>query len=912
MSDRYQKLLEENRYLKALLKSKGIFYIAQGEALGKEEKIKVYMDYFHGNDSVYATKYYSKKRNIYGWNPSCKNTMTQCCPHSHFQSQKCTTCKYFLKLPLTEATVEQHMGDLKFEGLGLYPLQDDNTCYFVAIDFDENDWFEEMLCVYRIAKEKDIDCVMEKSSSGEGGHLWFFFAKAIQASLVRNFAMKLLKEAMNRNRNISFNSFDRLFPNQDFIPKNGLGNLIAAPYSRKRVIENNTTIFIDEGARRITKPIDYLASIRKITLEELQSIVKEKDDYFFENDDTKLDLGNNTKYSSEITCVEEAMLKIDKTNLNAATLNVLRRCASVMNPEYITKLKMRLPIYKTQRVLHWYEEGDRYIYIPRGRLEFLKEKMPDTKWNYSNACSDGKTIEVNFKGTIREEQQEAIERLTRENLGILQADTGWGKTVAGLYMIASLKVNTLIIVSSTAIQSQWLNKIKTFLDYEDVEKNKDSFVGRIDGKKKVPLGNIDVAIDKSLSKYVNLKELLSQYGMIIVDECQHIGSVTFDTILRNAPVKRVYGLSATPKRTDELTSVIKMYCGPIKAIGKTKKDNSIKKVLVPRYTNTRILEKNYSNAEMLKRLSADKARNYLIFKDITSEYNEGRQIIVLTERMDHLKLLEEMLEKSLNNVFVIHGKVTNKKREEAIAKMTDLQNDSFVLLATSKSVGEGFDLPSLNTLFQVLPISADTRVNQHSGRIERAYENKGLIKVYDYVDEAIPMAKSMYYKRLKEYEKKGYYIEEMEVEEKLERVLFDHKKFKTKILNDFNSAKNEIIIFSSNPIFEEFNKYYDSLLKAHEKGIHIHFVVKKDTDEKVLKYMQGLGGNVVYSNNMKKMIVIDRNIVWNCSVDIFRNQTNESYFTRYCSVKLSDEILSEIKDVKEEIKEGLFLLEENG
>lgn len=280
--------------------------------------------------------------------------------------------------------------------------------------------------------------------------------------------------------------------------------------------------------------------------------------------------------------------------------------------------------------------------------------------------------------------------------------------------------------------------------------------------------------------------------------------------------------------------------------------------------------------------------------------------------MDHLKLLEEMLEKSLNNVFVIHGKVTNKKREEAIAKMTDLQNDSFVLLATSKSVGEGFDLPSLNTLFQVLPISADTRVNQHSGRIERAYENKGLIKVYDYVDEAIPMAKSMYYKRLKEYEKKGYYIEEMEVEEKLERVLFDHKKFKTKILNDFNSAKNEIIIFSSNPIFEEFNKYYDSLLKAHEKGIHIHFFVKKDTDEKVLKYMQGLGGNVVYSNNMKKMIVIDRNIVWNCSVDIFRNQTNESYFTRYCSVKLSDEILSEIKDVKEEIKEGLFLLEENG
>lgn len=910
MDDQYQKLLEENRYLKELLKLKGIFYILPGETLGKEEKIKVYMNYFHGNDSVYAIKYFSKKRNIYGWNPSCKNAMTQCCPHSHSQSQKCTECKYFFRMPLTEAIVERHMGDSKFEGIGLYPLQDDNTCYFVAIDFDENDWFEEILCVYRIAKEKDIDCVMEKSASGEGGHLWFFFAKAIQASLARNFAMELLKEAMKRNRNITFSSFDRLFPNQDYLTENGLGNLIAAPYCRKRAIENRTTIFIDESGRQITKPIDYLSTIRKITLEELQTIVNEKDDYFFENEDTKLDLGNNTKYSSEITCVEEAMLKIDKTNLNAATSNVLRRCASATNPEYKNKLKMRLPIYKTPRVLYWYEEGDRYIYIPRGRFDFLKEKMPDTKWNYSNACSDGKTIEVSFKGTIREEQHEAIERLTRENLGILQADTGWGKTVAGLYMIASLKINTLIIVSSTSIQSQWLDKIKTFLEYEGVGKKKDPFVGRIDGKKKSPLGNIDVAIDKSLSKYVNLKELLSQYGMIIVDECQHIGSVTFDTILRNAPVKRIYGLSATPKRTDELTSVIKMYCGPVKAIGRIRKDNSIKKVLVPRYTNTRILEKNYSNAEMLKQLSEDKARNYLIFKDITSEYNTGRQIIVLTERMDHLKTLEEMLGKSLENVFVIHGKVTTKKREEIIEKMTNLQNAPFVLLATSKSVGEGFDLPSLNTLFQVLPISADIRVNQHSGRIERTYETKYLIKVFDYVDEAIPMAKSMYYKRLKEYQKKGYYIEEMDVEEKLDHVLFDDKTYKEKILNDFLSAKKEIVILSMNPIFDELYQYYDSLLKAHEKGIHIHFVVNKNIDDKALKYMQGLGGNIIYSSNIKKMIVVDRNIVWNCSVDIFGNKEKDSYFTRYTSVKLSEEILSEINIKREEIKEGLFLLED--
>ncbi len=911
MDDQYQKLLEENRYLKELLKSKGVFYVIPGQELNKEQALQVYMDYFHGNDSVYAVRYFNKKHNKYGWNPSCKNAMSQYCPHRQRRSQKCTECQYFAKMPLTKLVVQKQLSDEKFEGIGLYPLQDNNKCYFIAVDFDENDWFDEMLCVYRIAKEKTIDCVMEKSASGKGGHLWFFFASALQASLARNFVMELLKEAMNRNKNISFSSFDRLFPNQDYIPKNhGLGNLIAAPYWCKKAKECWTTIFIDERGERITKPIDYLASIRKITVEEVQSIVKENDDYFFENENTKLDLGNNTKYSSEITCVEDAMLKIDKTNLNAVTLNVLRRCASVMNPDYISKLKMKYPIYKTSRILYWYEEGDRYIYIPRGRLDFLKEKMPDTKWNYSNVCSEGKSIELSFNGTIREDQQEAIERLTRENLGILQAETGWGKTVAALYMIALLKVNTMIIVPSSALQSQWLERIKKFLVYEGVEKKKDPFVGRLDGDHKSPLGNIDVAIDKSLAKYVNLRELLSQYGMIIVDECHHIGNTTFDTILRNAPVKRVYGLSATPKRTDDLTSVIKMYCGPIKAIGKTKQDHTYKKVLIPRYTNTRILEKDYSSAEMLKRLSDDKARNYLIYKDISNEYHNERKIIVLTERIDHLKTLQEMLEKTVENVFVIHGKISNKKRAEIVETLNQLKGQPFVLIATSKSVGEGFDLPPLNTLFQVLPISADTRVNQYSGRIERAYENKDVIKVYDYVDEAITMAKSMYYKRLKEYQRKGYFIEEMDVEEKLDHVLFDKKAFKKKLKNDFISAKNEIVIFSNNPIFDQFKQYYDSLLKAHEKGIHIHFVVNERIDKTVLKYMEGLGGNVIYSTNLKKMVVIDRNIVWNCSEDIFCEQEKDSYFTRYMSVKLSDEILGEIDIKQEEIKEGLFLLED--
>lgn len=906
--DEYRQLEAENKRIKQLLKENGIFYLEDGEELSSNEKIEIFKSYFRGNDNVFACRFWNKNQNKYGWAPSCKNNLKECCPHKHRMKQKCIECQYFERESLTTEVLSKHLKDAEFLGIGLYPLQNNSTCYFMAIDFDEDDWFEAMLCVYRIARELELECVMEKSASGQGGHLWFFFSTAIHAYKARKLANRLLEKAMNRNKNISFKSFDRIFPNQDYVSEKGLGNLIAAPFWKHALLsKQRSTCFIDTDGKFIKHPMEYLAQIRKITQEEIEVLTQYEEDYFFENDQLSLSLDTDFKYSWKIECIEESMLRISKHGLNAATLSLLKRSASIINPDYKNKVQMKLPIYNTPRIKCWYEETDQYLYIPRGRFEFLKERMPGTQWIYENHCIQGKEIEVAFKGNIRVDQSSAITKLMKYDLGILKAEPGWGKTIATIYLIAQLKVSTLIIVNRVVLQKQWVNQIKEFLQYEGCDKKKNTYIGRIDGNNKKVFGNIDVAVDKSLASMENIDEILSNYGMVVVDECHNIGSTTYDLILKRVKAKRVYGLSATPDKQKGLFPVVQMYCGPVRVSENKKSVSAMHKILIPRYTNTRILEKDYNPTELLQYLCENQARNYMIFQDVLKEYRENSQCIVLSERIEHLETLKQMLEQSVENVFIIHGKTKIKDRNETLQKLKDLSGKPFVLLAISKGIGEGFDLPALRTLFITAPFSADYRVIQYTGRIEREFENKDTIKVYDYVDSEIRMAKSMYEKRLKVYLSNGYYIQNETNDIDAEKMLFDYESFQKQVVDDMKNAKKEITFFSTTNDFESFYQFYDLLSKLHWNGIQIHFVVNDKTNPQIVKYMTGLGGNVIYSEHAMHLIVIDKEIVWNCPSDLFESGNFEDGYLRYESIQLASEALSSVND-KDEINEGLFAL----
>ena len=297
----------------------------------------------------------------------------------------------------------------------------------------------------------------------------------------------------------------------------------------------------------------------------------------------------------------------------------------------------------------------------------------------------------------------------------------------------------------------------------------------------------------------------------------------------------------------------------------------------------------------------------MIFQDVLKEYRENSQCIVLSERIEHLETLKQMLEQSVENVFIIHGKTKIKDRNETLQKLKDLSGKPFVLLAISKGIGEGFDLPALRTLFITAPFSADYRVIQYTGRIERKFENKDTIKVYDYVDSEIRMAKSMYEKRLKTYLSRGYFIQEETSDNDVEKMLFDYESFKKQVVDDMRTAKKEITFFSAANAFDSFYQYYDLLSKLHWNGIRIHFVVNDKTNPQIVKYMTGLGGNVIYSEHTMHLIVIDKEIVWNCPSDLFESGNFEDGYLRYESIQLASEALSSVND-KDEINEGLFAL----
>lgn len=900
--------------LERLLKQYGIFVVDPDKKLTTSEKIQVFQDYFRCRTDIYAERYFSKKNNKYGWSPVCNNSFDENCPKRHGK-YNCFQCSYRAFRPLTSSILRDHFQG-KNQGVGLYPMFDDNTTCFLAIDFDDDHWMENMLSVYNEAVKYNIYPVMERSQSGSGGHLWFFFAEPIKALSARQFGDFFIREAMKNNKKIPFSSFDRMFPNQDYIPEDGKGNLIAAPLRYDAFLKGNSA-FINTQQQVIANQIEYLASRPKITQEEINSVLTRSstEDFFFENDQLSLQLTTDVKYARELRICVSSVLQLEKEGMNAVTRNILLRCASMYNPKYYEMQRLHKPIYINSdftRILSYYEEDDKYLYLPRGVLSVIQHAMPETRFQIDDQTYAGNSIDVEFIGNLRADQLDAAETMLRYDMGILQAVPGFGKTVIGLYLIANLKVNTLILVDSKEIQDQWEKRIEQFLAYPDSPRKKDRFVCKYNGSSKRLNGHIDIAMVRSLKNREDLSSLLKDYGLTIIDECHHVACDSFLHVMRHVRSKYIYGLSATPKREDGLFKVITMYCGQIRkqvSEGTVRKDYSFRQYLIPRYTNCRILKDRYSYTDMCNELMKDHVRNYMIVKDVLHEYREGSNIILLTERIEHLMILFEMLEKACDDVYMLSGTAGRNERKATLDEVRS-STHQYILLATSKLLGEGFDLPTLNCLFLVLPISSRTRITQYTGRIHRISEKKDLVKVYDYVDTQIPMAQSMYYKRLKQYQREGYYVYTEHEETNVDQILYDKQNFENVLLRDIKNAQSEITIFAVKVLLSKAKKYHNLLLETIRKGVSVHFILsgEKQIDEQAKIYLEGTGANIIYAQHGKHFIVIDRMIIWNCSFDFLNTVPSEGFATRDRNSQAASEVISSITIDTEDIKNDLFSL----
>ncbi len=771
-------LREDNARLKALLTSHGIAWeenpprpVIQSPVpepvtprFSSAEKVALFRRLFRGRNDVYPLRWESVKGTS-GYAPACGNEWKPGVCHK--PKVRCGDCAQRVFLPVTDQVVYDHLTGK--HTIGVYPLLSDDTCCFLSADFDEEDWKEDARAFMESCKELDIPAALEVSRSGKGAHVWIFFSDPVPAREARQLGALLISHTCDRTRQLSLSSYDRFFPNQDTLPKGGFGNLIALPL-QKLPREKGGSVFVDGDFEPYPDQWDFLASLKSLSKTGLENaLLRSGDgrsplDVAFTSEEGEVKPWQRQPTPSirisgplpeSLTLVLSNQIFLSKTGLPQSLANRLIRLAAFPNPEFYKAQALRLPVWNKPRLIGCAENYPQHIGLPRGCfdgvLELLEQNGIGIK--IQDKRLSGIRIFAKFTGTLRKDQKAALGELLKHDIGVLHAPTAFGKTVTASAMIARRKVSTLVIVHRTELLRQWQERLTSFLDF-----SKDG-LGSIGGGKTKPSGKIDIAVMQSLSRRKDLAEFLDGYGQIIVDECHHLSAFTFESVLKQAKARYVVGLTATPIRRDGHHPIIFMQCGPVRHSADRPETSPEQLEVWPKHLSPPDIPVGSAIQEVFRILANDPERNRRISRDVMAAYREGRKILVLTERTEHLELLREALGESIEHCFVLHGRLSRKARATILGEL-DALNESAprVLLSTGRLIGEGFDHPPLDTLMLAMPISWKGTLQQYAGRLHRESTDKRDVRIYDYVETGHPQLNRMWDKRQKGYRDMGYRI----------------------------------------------------------------------------------------------------------------------------------------------------------
>ena len=847
----------------------------------------------------------------------------------------CATCPFKLPVSLTDNYIYSHLaGKDEFcrDVIGLYPLMEGNLCKFLAMDFDSHAtknqlaWRDDILAVHKTYSDFGINSYIEISRSGNGGHLWIFFEEIISTRLARNLGTAIIKAAMQKRHSIPFESFDRFFPNQDEIPKGGYGNLIALPLQGRAVKEGHS-VFVNESFIPYEDQWLFLSSIKKVSERVVRSTISgiekslpdfvEKDES--ENETKKINTTissqenkeslNQSDFSDTVKIVLSNCVQISKKGSSEKALGVLRRTAVFLNPEYFKNLRMHLPLYNIPRYIDCSKENDDYLLLPRGNLPKVIEKLEEAnaKYEITDERETGQKIDLQFTGKLYDEQKDALKALLKEDVGILSAGTGFGKTVVASALIAERNVNTLILVQSHALLEQWKKAIKQFLDITP---------GTIAAGKDKSTGIVDIAIVNSLIEKGSdeLRHRSYKYGMLIVDECHHVSAFSTENLVASFKAKYVYGLTATPIRRDGHQKIIFYQCGSVLYSTTTKQMNEAQNFahyFIPRFSSFHYVpelteSKNPSINQYYEKLISNSTRNELIIADVKNAVKDGRTPLILSERIEHLNILYEKLSNSAQNVIFITGRGTQKQKNETLEKLKAVPADeSLIILATGKYAGEGFDYPRIDTLMLAMPFSWKGTLAQYCGRLHRNFAGKNEVQIFDYVDYRIPVFDRMYQNRLKGYKHLGYSIKQNiseNTEIQTESKLYSAEDYKSDFQKDILSAASKIII--SVPYLSKSNvqNFVLSSTTLLVKGVSIQIIVRKQEDEAkrkksepCIEMFENIGIKVIEQENIsQKITIIDERIIWYGNINFLGYAENEECCMRIVDNIIASEIESEI------------------
>ncbi|MEP6877191.1 MAG: DEAD/DEAH box helicase family protein, partial [Burkholderiales bacterium] len=756
--DPLKKLEAENVRLVALLEAHGIAWRQASAAqapvltpsepsrLSTAEKLALFGRLFRGRPDVYPVRWESKTTGKSGYAPACANEWRPgVCEKPRI---KCSECGNRQLIPLSDAVLFKHLaGD---HTVGAYPLLTDDTCCFLAVDFDEAEWKEDARAFVVSCRELGVPVALEVSRSGNGAHAWIFFEGRVAARDARRLGTSIISHTCARTRQLKLSSYDRLFPNQDTMPKGGFGNLIALPL-QKTARERDCSVFVDDALRPYPDQWAFLASLPRMSVRAIEPTVLRAtggmhplDVTFVEEEDLrepwKRAASASTKLAGplpeRLTLTLSNQVYFEKAQLPQALANRLVRLAAFQNPEFYKAQAMRLPVWDKPRVIGCAENFPRHIALPRGCLEpaLALLRTNGIRDDLQDERTAGEPLSIDFAGSLRRDQQGAVTAMLAHDAGVLCAPTAFGKTVVAAAIIARRGVNTLILVHRTELLRQWQERLRAFLGVGK------ELVGTVGGGKAKPTGRIDIAVMQSLSRRGEVDPMVEGYGQIIVDECHHVGAVSFDAILRCAKAKYVLGLTATPIRRDGQQPIIFMQCGPTRHTVVRPEGAPKDLQVIPRLWVQAIdASPDIGIQEVFRRLATDVARTEAIAEEVQRSFEAGRKVLVLTERTEHLGALATALEGRIPPPFVLHGRMSPKQRAALTAALDDLSPEApRVMLSTGKLVGEGFDHPALDTLVLAMPISWKGTLQQYAGRLHRDHIDKADIRIVDFVDTGHP------------------------------------------------------------------------------------------------------------------------------------------------------------------------------
>lgn len=728
-----------------------------------EEKLALFRRLFQGRSDVYPVRWDSKNGRS-GYAPACANEWRiGVCKKPQI---KCGDCKQRLLIPLKDQVIYGHLaGD---HTIGVYPLLPDDTCYFLAVDFDDANWREDAKAFALSCRELDVPVAIEISRSGNGAHTWIFFSSAVPARDVRRLGSGIISHTCKRTRQLELSSYDRLFPNQDTMPKGGFGNLIALPL-QKKPREQGFSVFTDDNLVPYPDQWAFLASLQTLSLSACESAIHRATggthplDVAFIADDDQAEPWKTPitpakklpgKQPSRLAVTLANMIYFQKDQLTQPLINRLIRLAAFQNPEFYKAQAMRFPVWDKPRIIGCAENFPQHIALPRGCMGAIEELLLDNgiTLDIQDERYAGDPIPIQFTGTLRLDQEVAVSQMLKHDTGVLCAPTAFGKTVTAAALMARRGVNTLILVHRTELLKQWQERLKVFLGVGK------EILGTIGGGKRKPTGKIDIAVMQSLSRQGEISDLIENYGYIVVDECHHLSAFSFEAILKKAKGKYILGLTATPQRRDGQHPIIFMQCGPVRYSATSPQSAPKTLEVFPRLLERQQDEtRELAIQEVFRELTTDLDRNAKIVEDILQAYSEGRKVIVLTERTGHLESIQAGVTGKVENLFVLHGRMSKKQRAILIETLEALPGDApRVLLSTGKLIGEGFDHPPLDSLVLAMPISWKGTLQQYAGRLHREHATKSDVRIYDYIDAGYPVLLRMWDKRQRGYKAMGY------------------------------------------------------------------------------------------------------------------------------------------------------------